>query len=135
MTEVVSRQKSGKKPPKTPTKTQLLKKCDATFSKIIRSAGSCHACGGMADLQCAHGFSRRYRSVRWDTRNAFCLCRGHHFAYTVRPLEWDQYLRDAWGEPLYDELRHLALTGPNPDLAATFSRLRAELDEIERNAE
>ncbi len=134
MTEVVSRQKSGKKP-KVPTKTQLLKKCDATFGKIVRAPGACQVCHATENLQCAHGFSRSYRAVRWDRRNAFPLCRGCHVYYTHRPLQWDEWLRDVWGEPLYAELRHLALTGPNPDLAETYARLRAELDLIERNAE
>ena len=133
MTEVVSRQKSGKKP-KTPTKTQLLKKCDATFGKVVRSCGRCDACGFTDHIQCAHGFSRSYRSVRWDRRNAFPLCRSCHVYYTHRPLQWDQYLRDAWGEPLYALLRHLALTGPNPDLTETLARLCAELDLIESEA-
>ena len=130
MTEVVSRQKSGKKP-KTSTKTQLLKKCDQTFSQIIRSRGCCENCGAPANLQCAHGFSRRYRATRWDARQCWALCRGCHYLFTVRPLHWDEWMRDVMGSDLYAEIRHLALTGPNPDLAETLARLRAEFDRIE----
>ena len=134
MTEVVSRQKSGKKPPKTPTKTALLKKCDDTFSLIVRSTGECVTCGTGFGLQASHGFSRSYRSIRWDPRNVFAQCRSDHKYYTHRPIEWTLWLQNRWGMPLYEELRDMALHAPNPDLTETLARLRAELDLIERNA-
>jgi len=131
MTEVVSRQKSDKSKPKTPTKTQLLKKCDATFSKIIRSRGCCEICGSTEALQCAHGFSRRYRATRYEAQQCWCLCRGCHYRFTVRPLHWDEWMRERMGPDLYHDMRIEALIGPNPDLTETLARLRAELDLIE----
>jgi 5-methylcytosine-specific restriction endonuclease McrA len=110
------------------------KACDALFGKIIRARGACESCGQTWDLQCAHGFSRRYRSVRWDEVNAFCLCRGCHMKFTHRPLEWDDWLKADWGEVRYWEIRHIALTAPNPDLDETHARLKARWDEMEAAA-
>lgn len=130
MTEVSPRFKSGKK--KVPTKTQQMRQADALFSKIVRSRGSCERCGKTAGLQCAHGFSRRYRAIRWDERNAFAQCGGCHFLLTHRPIEQDDWNRSQWGDALYDELRSLALTAPNPDISEVLERLKKRWAEIER---
>lgn len=111
-------------PRKKPTKRARAKACDAMFGKLIRSGGHCVNCGSAEYLQCAHGFSRSYHAIRWDTRNAFCLCRSCHVYYTHRPLEWDQWLRDVWGSQ-YAVMRALALTHQYPDMEA----LHAELTE------
>lgn len=105
--------------------------CDALFGKIIRSRGVCAACGQTWDLQCAHGFSRRYRALRWEEDANFCLCRGCHMKYTHRPLEWDEWLKERWGEDRYWELRNIALTHPNPDLDETHARLKATWEGLE----
>jgi hypothetical protein len=123
----------GKPRPKTPTKTQLLRKCDALFSLIIRSRGWCENCGKPDNLQCAHGFSRRYRAVRFLEANAFSLCRGCHVYFTHRPLEWDDWLQKELANS-YHLIRVKALHGPNPDLAETLTRLKARWAEIEEAA-
>lgn len=133
MTEVTPRLKSGKKKPKTPTKTQLLKKCDTLFSKIVRSVGYCENCGATENLQCAHGFSRRYRATRWYFDNAWALCRGCHVYYTHRPLEWDEWMRERMGS-WYEPIRTMALKSPNPDLRETLADLSAMWAEIEEAA-
>lgn len=129
MTEVTPVPKTKRKP----KRLNQTKVCDGLFGKIIRSRGACEieTCGQTFDLQCAHGWSRGYRAVRWDERNAFCLCRGCHLKYTMRPIEWDDWLRQRWGDELYAELRTLALTGPNPNLAETRVRLRERARELE----
>lgn len=114
----------GKKKPKTPTKTRQLKQADTLFSQIVRSAGRCANCSSTEHLQCAHGFSRRYRAVRFDERNAWPLCRSCHVYFTHRPLEWDDWMVSRLGDHRYVELRHEALTGPNPDLGETLKALR-----------
>lgn len=111
--------------------------CDTLFGKIIRSRGACEGrCNGQpkGPLQCAHGFSRRYRATRWDERQCWCLCAGCHMYWTQRPLEWDVWMRDRLGESLYEELRVLALTGRNPDLKETAARLRERWAQVERMA-
>jgi len=85
------------------------READKLFSLIIRSPGFCTECGTTENLQCAHGFSRRYRSIRWNEANAFCLCRGCHMRFTHRPLEWDDWIRGRWGDDLYAWLRSAAL--------------------------
>ena len=102
----------------------LTKKADAIFGKIIRAPGWCINCGSTEVIQCAHGFSRSYRAVRWDDRNAFPLCRGCHVKYTHRPLEWDEWLRHWWGDQTYSDVRALALTHVRPDLDALVVELR-----------
>ena len=129
MSDVKPNFKSAKKKPKTPTKTRLLKQCDTLFSLLVRSAGRCSNCGKSEFLQCAHGFSRRYRAVRFDTRNAWPLCRGCHVYFTHRPLEWDEWMRSELGD-LYEVLRDLALHGKNPDLATVRQNLSVQVDRL-----
>ena len=125
---VVPNFKQTKKPRK---KASLLKECDTLFGKIVRLPGRCVSCHGTDVIQAAHGFSRRYRAVRWDERNCFPLCRAEHVYFTHRPLEWDAWLRETWGESLYTELRVLAMTGPNPLLKDVLERLRLRWSELE----
>lgn len=121
MSEVVP---NFKQPRKSPKKQTVVKTLDMECGAIVRARGRCEACGKTSDLQWAHGFSRRYRMVRWDLRNGFCLCRGCHLKFTVRPLEWDEWLRARWGEGLYDEIRALALSGEKVDHKKTLEDLR-----------
>ena len=74
-------------------------------------------------LQCAHGFSRRYMAVRYNRLNLFALCAAHHTFWTHRPIEWDAYIRKAWGDNPYEELRELALAGDPPDYAVVLADL------------
>jgi hypothetical protein len=115
-------------------KQNRTKACDALFGKIVRATGICPNCGQTWDLQCAHGFSRSYHALRWDEENAFSLCRGCHFKYTHRPLEWDEWLKARWGEDRYWQLRQIALTAPNPDLDETHARLSATWKAMEAAA-
>lgn len=99
--------------------------CDLIFSRLVRRPGRCHICGSTERLQCAHGFSRRYRAVRWDFRNAWCLCAKDHVFYTHHPLEWTEWLREQWGDVLYAEMLALALSGVRPELKELLAQLRA----------
>ena len=108
----------------------LTKKADALFGKIIRASGHCINCGTTEVIQAAHGFSRRYLAVRWDERNCFALCRREHMHFTHHPLEWDEWLHNQWGDPLYNELRRLALDGRKPDFDELIPALEARLAEV-----
>lgn len=118
----------------TPKKRQnLTKACDVLFSQLVRSVGRCEASDGhdcSGPLQCAHGFSRRYRAVRWDRRQCWCLCAGHHMRYTHNPIAWDLWMQERMGEDLYQEVRSLALGGERVDLKNLLSRLRADVKEL-----
>jgi hypothetical protein len=135
LSEVTPIRKRGTKP-KVPTKTALLKKCDTLFSRIVRSRGACENChdSNPLTLQCAHGFSRRYRGTRWDERNSCALCRSCHVFFTHRPIEWDIWLQRTWGLGTYEQMKELALNLPTPDPAAELVRLTARWAEIERAA-
>lgn len=63
----------------------MSRKADELFSKFIRSTGYCEArdwpgrvveCGG--PLECSHRHGRACKALRWDARNADCLCRNCH---------------------------------------------------------
>lgn len=111
---------------KTTSKKAQVDHLDRLFSVLTRASGVCLNCEATERLQCAHGFSRRYRNARWDFRNGFCLCQGCHMFFTHRPLEWDDWLRDRWGEDLYAEIRSLALGTTKVDLDAVRSVLVEE---------
>jgi len=106
---------------------KLLAYCDSLWSQIVRRPRACAICGSTERLQGAHGFSRRYHATRHDLRNGFCLCAGHHVYYTHRPLEWDEYLLNAWGADLYYALRLKALANERQDLELTAKALEAVL--------
>lgn len=77
-------------------------------------------------MQGAHGFSRRYRGTRWLPINGFCLCSGCHVTYTHNPLDWDDWLREVWGEPVYLELRRKAQAVCKPDFSQIIPDLESE---------
>lgn len=110
-------------------KTHATETADKLFSLLIRSEGSCAAAGddGVAcngNLQCAHGFSRRYRNTRWDERNAFPLCAAHHTFYTHRPIEWELWMKNRIGQNLYMILQATALKTTPPDLELVLAELK-----------
>ncbi len=98
---------------KKQTKSILTKKLDKICSDIVRIKGYCERCGPhihqeYSILQCAHIYSRTYRSTRWDFLNLLCLCAGCHFAAHKKPLEFSEWVRDYLGEIKYQELKQRA---------------------------
>lgn len=79
------------KPNKKNKKGEIRKK-DAEFRiEIIARDRICQRCGKGAtqgQLQCAHIYSRRYKSIRWDMDNALTLCAGCHFYVHQNPVEF-----------------------------------------------
>ena len=122
------------KPKKKRKKATITDQADALFGKLIRSPGFCVTCGSTDTIQCAHGFSRSYRSVRWDFRNAFAQCRSCHFHFTNHPLEWDDWLRDKWGADLYAEMKALALSYRKVDMPALIADLKERVARMEKAA-
>jgi len=77
----------------------LKAKCDKLFSLKVRSIGICQLagkdhvrCGGM--LQCAHIDTRGKHAIRWNPKNALCICAGHHVYYTNNPKMWDMIIEN-----------------------------------------
>lgn len=91
--------------PRKPTKRTLTKKLDILFSKIVRSKGYCVKCGKTSNLQAAHIYSRRYRSVRWDWNNVLCLCSGCHFWSHHNPILFTEWVAEYLGEHKYIQLK------------------------------
>jgi hypothetical protein len=109
-------------------RASLARQCDDLCGKLVRARGVCegdnHGKGG--SLQWAHGFSRRYRATRWLPINGFCLCAGCHFYYSLRPLEWGEFMGRMLGEQVYENLRRLALKNEKQDMPAVLANLKAE---------
>jgi len=109
-------------------------KLDAIFSQIMRSRGKCDFCGRGREhgvvLQCAHGFSRRYRGTRWTEEANFCLCSGCHMKFTHDPIGWDDYMQATWGEEKYNRLRAQAQAITKADREEILEKLKKRLEEI-----
>lgn len=117
-------------PKRTKRRTRAtVAQCDKVFGLLVRGPADnphpCVNCGTRLNIQCAHGFTRAYHSTRWDTRNAFPLCKGCHLFFTHRPIQWDDWLRARWGDELYNELRLLAVSHARVDKDALLAELRA----------
>jgi len=120
--------KGKRTPARRKERIGLSKQADALWSRLVKLPGRCVACGSTERLQAAHGFSRRYRGTRWLPINGFCLCVRHHMFWTHRPLEWGEYLLQAWGAPAHEELLRLALRPAKPDFPAIIAALTAEIE-------
>ena len=108
----------GKKPKKQ-SKTALTKKCDALFSKNIRSVGVCMLAGKdfltcNGQLQCMHIIGRANRRLRWDSHNAIAGCQKHHLYYTWHPTEWALFISKHFPEKWeYVRQHHFEIMKPN----------------------
>ena len=107
---------------------------DKWFSDITRSAGRCLKCGTTQYLQCAHVFSRRYYAIRWDEKNAVCLCRSCHVYFTHRPIEWEMYITSEIGPDTYSALREKAMTYRKPDMGEMLDDLAARIQRVKDRA-
>ena len=59
-------------------------------------------------LQCAHIYSRTYRSVRWILDNLLCLCAGCHFWAHRNPILFAEFVKTHLGEEKYQSLKIMA---------------------------
>ena len=105
-----------------------MKLADRYFAQYIRQRDIyCQNCGRSDSLQCAHIYSRSYKAIRCDERNAIALCKGCHLRFTHRPIEWDRYVRLKFGDALIDELRDIALRYERQDWKALAEHYRGLL--------
>lgn len=68
----------------------------------------CEDCGSEQALQWAHILSRRFKTIRWVTQNAFCLCAACHRYYTVHPNDFREFTDRKRGEGTYNLLKQIA---------------------------
>lgn len=95
-----------------PTRSSLSNKLDKLVSEITRSIGFCQwnvtdNCSKLdySKLQCAHIYSRTYKSVRWDLKNLLCLCASCHFYGHKNPLAFADFVQNYLGDYEYSALR------------------------------
>ena len=107
-------------------RTHIRLELDRIVGSLVRARGECEVCGNrVGPFNWAHGFSRRYLAIRWSLLNGFCLDRSCDYRMTMNPLRWDQFLREKWGESVYEELRMVALSSVEPpDYAEVLRGLR-----------
>ena len=131
--------KRGRRPrrQRKSTPAQLARDADRLWSRMVRAKGSCEFLAGLygpsttpllcsGALQAAHGISRRYRHTRWLLINGFALCQKHHMFWTHRPVEFEAWLRRAWGDSVYNDLQLIALRAFKPDVGAALEALKDE---------
>lgn len=96
------------------TKRGMVRKLDKIVSEIVRARGSCAKCRKGAEtvtLQCAHIFSRRNMSVRFDLLNCLPLCYACHFYWAHKePIEFTEFVKEYLGKYYYEQLRIRAKT-------------------------
>ena len=100
---------------------------DQLFSELIRKAGKCFKCGSTFHLQTAHIFTRGYYTIRWNPRNAKCLCAKCHMYFTYHPIEWENFIKYHIGEEEYNDLRRMALAYEKIDYQAIIEGLIGQL--------
>lgn len=90
-----------------PTRSSMTNKLDKICSLIIRSHGQCVMClqTDYEKLQCAHIYSRTYRSVRWDLENLLPLCASCHFYSHKNPLIFAEFVQGHLGSVKYQSLK------------------------------
>lgn len=88
---------------------------DAAFSNTIRERDkwTCRRCHKQypeksQGLHCAHTFSRRNKSVRWDEANAHALCFACHLWAHGNPTLFTEWVIAEMGQEEYEALRRRA---------------------------
>lgn len=93
-----------------PTRSNMTNKLDKICSLIVRSHGQCVMClqTDYEKLQCAHIYSRTYRSTRWDLNNLLPLCASCHFYSHRNPLIFAEFVKGHLGPVNYKSLKQRA---------------------------
>ncbi len=105
-------------------------KCDALFSKIVRSIGYCERCRSTDYLQTSHIVSRVFSATRCDLRNAQCLCAACHRYFTLWPREFSKWITESIGSEVYEELRDQAKVVTKLNWDEEYERLKLEAKRI-----
>ena len=109
--------------PMSKQRSNYMAKADVLFAKMIKERDvNCQNCGSVDNRQTAHLISRSYKSIRCDPDNAVCLCRSCHIKYTMRPLEWRQWVEERF-PGRWDALTKKALTYPKVDWKSEYHAL------------
>lgn len=109
------------------TRKTLIAKADALCSKYVRSRGFCERCGSSnGRMEWAHILPRHYLKVRWDPRDAWCLCSGCHRYVDGLFAAKNALMLDTIGQEVFDELWETARsTRVKVDLPAVIEQLES----------
>lgn len=112
--------RANKKPRKS-DRQKLIYRLDCLFSEYIRKraikeAGGCQRCYApklsYLELQCAHMFSRKGFTVRWNPDDACGICGGCHLYIDSHPIEKIDFFKGLLGETKFQALNITAhMTG------------------------
>ena len=105
-------------------------KHDRRFSELIRLRDDvCQMCGRAGRTECSHVYSRRHKSIRWDTRNAFAACHQCHRHWHSNPLLSHEWLEATIGEKQVTMLRLMANTTSKAPTKAVLDLIYSEMKE------
>ena len=113
------------------------KELDALCRKLVflRDGNRCVKTGSTHNLQWAHIFSRRFKSLRWDEDNSMCLSAGAHLWWHHQPLEAAKWFTEKYPERA-KRLEMLRLISQSKiDRTIIKLRLEAEIEKYEQHAE
>lgn len=94
---------------------------------FARDGYKCRRSGKTANLQWAHIYSRRYKSIRWDPLNSVCLNAGEHLWFHHQPIAAARWWISEVGEATDDLLRRRMRSNVKLDRQATLLWLKQEL--------
>jgi hypothetical protein len=107
----MSRSRLVERAPEEGSRKWLIAELDRLTSIIVRRRdGRCVTCGSSQGLQCAHFYSRRYLSVRFDLRNCNAMCAGCNWRHNTDRRPYERYMRKAYGPAVVAELDGLQLS-------------------------
>jgi hypothetical protein len=91
------------------TRSGLIKKCDDTWSLLVRLVdGRCVICGATEGLQCGHLFSRVSYTTRYLPLNCWCQCRGCNVRHEFDPFPFNDWFIRRYDLETWERLHALA---------------------------
>jgi hypothetical protein len=115
---------------------------DALCRKVVmlRDRGMCVRCWSAKkirnseNIQWAHVYSRRFKSLRWNPMNSMALCAGCHLFWHHQPVAAAAWWVGHFGEQVDIALRYTLTRGGKLDRMATKLWLESELKRLSRGA-
>ncbi len=101
---------------------------------FARDGYRCRKTGQTHQLQWAHVYSRRYKSVRWDPDNSLCLGAGVHLWWHHQPVAAAQWWLEQVGEVFHERLRARMREHKKLDRKLTLLWLEQELKRYQRQS-
>lgn len=112
------------------------KELDAACRAVVfeRDGYRCRWTGQTSNLQWAHVYSRRYKTIRWDPDNSLCLGAGAHLRWHHEPIEAAKWWLSQVGEDVNRKLREAMQKPGKIDRKLTLLWLQQELKRLKAGA-